>query len=57
MPAREWFLAKIVEVGLADGSLSRAERAVAEAVARYLGMTMSQGEDVISLAEEAAQAG
>jgi hypothetical protein len=57
MPAREWFLAKIVEVGLADGSLSRAERAVAEAVARYLGMTTSQGEDVISLAEEAAQAG
>jgi hypothetical protein len=30
---------------------------VAEAVARYLGMTTSQGEDVISLAEEAAQAG
>jgi hypothetical protein len=57
MPAREWFLAKIVEVGLADGSLSNAERAVAEDVARYLGMTTSQGEDVISLAEEAAQAG
>ncbi len=57
MPAREWFLARIVAVGLADAPLSNAERAVAEDVARYLGMTTSQGEDVISLAEEAAQAG
>jgi len=57
MHAREWFLAKIVEVGLADGSLSAKERAVAATVATYLGMSASRGEDVISLAEEAAQAG
>lgn len=55
--AKEWFLAKVVEVGLADGSLSAGERAVAGSVARYLGMTAAQGQDVISLTEDAAQAG
>jgi tellurite resistance protein len=55
--AREWFLAKVVEVGLADGSLSAAEREVAGLVARYLGMSAARGQDVISHAEEAAQAG
>jgi hypothetical protein len=55
--AREWFLAKVVEVGLADGPLSTDERAVAGTVARYLGMTPAHGRDVIMLAEEAAQAG
>ena len=54
--AREWFLAKVVEVGLADGPLSAAERDVARTVARYLGMSRP-GQDVISLAEQAAQAG
>lgn len=56
-PAREWFLAKVVEVGLADGALSAAERDVACTVARYLGMSPARGRDVISLAERAAQAG
>jgi hypothetical protein len=55
--AREWFLAKVVEIGLADGALSPQERAVAATVARYLGMSASRGDDVISLAEQAAQAG
>jgi hypothetical protein len=55
--AREWFLAQVVEVGLADGPLSDAERAVARTTARYLGMTAAHGRDVISLNEEAAQAG
>jgi hypothetical protein len=57
VPAREWFLARVVEVGLADGPLSTAEREVAGTVARYLGMTAAHGRDVIMLAEEAAQAG
>jgi len=57
IPAREWFLAKVVELGLADGSLCAAERDVAGRVARYLGMSAARGRDVISLAEEAAQAG
>lgn len=56
-PAREWFLAKVVEVGLADGSLSAAERDVACTVARHLGMSPARGRAVISLAERAAQAG
>jgi hypothetical protein len=55
--AREWFLAKVVEVGLADGPLSAAEREVAGRVARYLGLSPARGRDVISLAEQAAQAG
>jgi hypothetical protein len=54
IPAREWFLAKVVQVGLADGPLTAAERSVAGNVARYLGMSASRGEDVISLVEEAA---
>jgi hypothetical protein len=54
--AKEWFLAKMVEVGLADGPLSDAERAVARTTARYLGMTAAHGRDVISVTEEAAQA-
>jgi hypothetical protein len=52
--AREWFLAKVVQVGLADGPLTAAQRSVAGNVASYLGMTASRGEDVISLVEEAA---
>jgi hypothetical protein len=52
--AREWFLAKIVQVGLADGPLTAAERSVAGNVARYLGMSASRAENVISLVEEAA---
>lgn len=55
--AREWFLAGIVGVGLADGSLSPAERDVVCTVARYLGMSQARADDVIQLAEEAAQAG
>ena len=57
MHAREWFLANVVQVGLADGPLSVAERKVVSAVARYLGMSQAQAQDVIWLAEEAAQAG
>ncbi len=55
--AREWFLARIVQVGLADGSLSAAERDVVGTIARHLGMTQAQAGGVIQLAEEAAQAG
>jgi hypothetical protein len=55
--AREWFLAKVVEVGLADGALSEGERAVARTIAGHLGMSPAHGRDVISLTEEGAQAG
>lgn len=55
--AREWFLAKVVEVGLADGALNAAEREVAGTVARYIGLSAARGLHVVSLAERAAQAG
>ncbi len=55
--AREWFLARVVGVGLADGGLSAAEREVAVTIARYLGLSQSRADDVIQHAEEAAQAG
>jgi hypothetical protein len=55
--AREWFLSNVVRVGLADGPLSAQERGTIGVVARYLGISQSRAEDVIVLAEEAAQAG
>jgi hypothetical protein len=55
--AKEWFLAKVVQVGLADGLLSGAEREIALTVARHLGLSQARADDVIALAEEAAQAG
>lgn len=55
--ASEWFLAKVVQVGLADGLLTTAQRQVAQEIAGYLGMTRAKGRSVISLTEKAAQAG
>lgn len=55
--SKEWFLTKVVHVGLADGSLSNAERDVVGTVARYLGLSQARADNVIQIAEEAAQAG
>ena len=55
--SKEWFLTKVVQVGLADGTLSGAERDVVVTVARHLGLSRARADDVIQLAEEAAQAG
>jgi tellurite resistance protein len=57
MYAREWFLANVVRIGLADGPLSAGERLVVRSIAKSLGMTQAQAQDVIWLTEEAAQAG
>lgn len=57
VPAREWFLAKVVQVGLADGSLGAPEREVVGTVAKYLGMSQAQACAIIALSEQAAQAG
>jgi hypothetical protein len=57
MPAHEWFLAGIVRVGLADGSLSAAQRTTAREIAAHLGMTPAQAHGVILLTEESAAAG
>lgn len=55
--AREWFLANVVRIGLADGPLTGPERQTVRTIARYLGMTQAQAQDVIWLTEEAAAAG
>ncbi len=57
VPAREWFLAEIVRIGLADGALTDTERQAAREVAGHLGMTPAQAVGVIALTEEGASAG
>ncbi|HEX9031448.1 MAG TPA: zinc ribbon domain-containing protein [Streptosporangiaceae bacterium] len=57
VPAREWFLAEIIRIGLADGALTEAERQAAREVAAHLGMTPAQAVGVITLTEEGASAG
>jgi hypothetical protein len=52
--AREWYLAELVRIALADGPLTGAERAAAEAVAAELGMTQAQAYGVIMMTEQAA---
>ena len=56
IPAREWFLAEVVRIGLADGMLSDDERHTAREVAAQLGMTPAQARGVISMTEEGASA-
>jgi hypothetical protein len=55
--AKEWFLAQIVNVGLAGGSLGTAQREAIHTVARYLGMSRSRARHVISVTEAAGQIG
>jgi zinc-ribbon family len=56
-PAREWFLAEIVRIGLADGALSDAERQAARDIAAGLAMSPAQAVGVIALTEQGAAAG
>ena len=56
VPAREWFLAEVVRIGLADGMLSDDERHAAREVAAKLGMTPAQARGVIAMTEEGASA-
>jgi zinc-ribbon family/Tellurite resistance protein TerB len=55
--AREWFLAQVIQVGLADGQLTEQERRAAQLIAADLGMTRAQAIGVITLAEQGAQQG
>jgi hypothetical protein len=57
VPAREWFLAEIVRIGLADGALTDSERQAAREIGGALGMTPAQAVGVIALTEEGASAG
>jgi hypothetical protein len=52
--AKEWFLAELVRIGMADGMLTDAERQAAHAIAGDLGMTQAQAYGVISITERAA---
>jgi hypothetical protein len=56
VPAREWFLADVVRIGLADGQLTDDERLAARQVAANLGMTAAHAYGVITMTEEAATA-
>lgn len=55
--AREWYLAELIRIALADGPLTGAERAAAEAIAADLGMTRAQGFGVITMTEQEANQG
>jgi hypothetical protein len=55
-PARDWLLADIVRIGLADGSLTGEERHAAGTVAAHLAMTSAQAARVIAMTEEGAPA-
>ncbi len=55
--AREWFLAQVIQVGLADGPLTEPERRAAQLIGADLGMTQAQAIGVITMAEQGAQQG
>jgi hypothetical protein len=52
--AREWYLAELIRIALADGPLTAAERAAAEHLAAGLGLTQAQAVGVIMLTEQGA---
>jgi hypothetical protein len=52
--AREWYLADIIRIAMADGPLTEAERHAALAVGIDLGMTQAQVIGVIAMTEESA---
>ncbi|MGO8887372.1 MAG: zinc-ribbon domain-containing protein [Streptosporangiaceae bacterium] len=56
VPAREWFLADVVRIGLAGGMLSAEQRYTAREIAAQLGMTPAQAYGVILMTEESAPA-
>lgn len=53
--AREWFLAQVVRVALADGAIEHGERQALHMVAGRLGMTPAHAVGVISTTEGAAR--
>lgn len=52
--AKEWFLARCVRIGLADGPLDEPERRTLHRVAQLLGMSRAHALGVITLTEAAA---
>jgi hypothetical protein len=52
--AREWYLADVIRVGLADGALSDSERAAAQAIGNDLGLTRAQVIGVLTMTDQSA---
>lgn len=54
VPAREWFLAEVVRIGMADGPLTDGEREAAHVIGAGLGMTQAQTLGVVTMTERSA---
>ena len=52
--AREWYLAELIRIALADGPLSEGERHAALPIGMDLGMTQAQVIGVVAMTEESA---
>ena len=52
--AREWYLAEVIRIAMADGPLSETERHAALAIGADLGMTQAQVIGVVAMTEQSA---
>jgi hypothetical protein len=52
--AREWYLAEVIRIALADGPLAETERQAALAIGADLGMTQAQVIGVVAMTEQSA---
>jgi hypothetical protein len=52
--AREWYLADVIRIAMADGPLAESERHAALAIGADLGMTQAQVVGVVTMTEQAA---
>jgi hypothetical protein len=52
--AREWYLADVIRIALADGPLTDSERLAAQAIGADLGVTQAQALGVIAMTEQSA---
>jgi hypothetical protein len=55
--AKEWYLADVIRIGMADGPLTDSERGAAQAIGVDLGMTQAQVLGVIAMTEQSAGRG
>ena len=52
--AREWYLAEVIRIAMADGPLTESERHAALAIGVDLGMTQAQVVGVVAVTEQSA---
>jgi len=55
--AREWYLAEVIRIAMADGPLTESERHAALAIGIDLGMTQAQVVGVVAVTEQSAGRG